>query len=132
MGKIEERRAAAFAPGHVTGIFVPDLAAPDPRARGSRGLGVVLDTGARAVVTWRPAERARVQIRDERGRALPITEEAIRHLVRPGSGSVSVVIRHELPVGQGFGMSAAGTLAATLAVARLLSLPRQRAVEVAH
>src|SRR5208282_6564450 len=120
MRGIEERRAAAFAPGHVTGIFAPDLGSSDPRGRGSRGLGVVVESGARSEAIWQPEKRSRIQVRDERGGSLPITEEAVRHLVPAGSGSVSVLVRHELPVGQGFGMSAAGTLASSLAVAHLL------------
>ncbi|MGP8071540.1 MAG: hypothetical protein ACLPZM_00190 [Thermoplasmata archaeon] len=132
MRGIEERRAAAFAPGHVTGIFVPDLTSSDPRGRGSRGLGLVLGSGARAVAVWQPGPRSRVRIRDSVGGDLPLTEEAVRHLAPPCSGSLSVVVHHELPVGQGFGMSAAGTLATSLAVAALFSLPKRRAVEVAH
>ena len=128
----EQRRAAAFAPGHVTGIFAPDLSSPDPRGRGSRGLGLVLEAGARAVATWSPSPRRRLTVRDGVGEPLPITEEALRHLGPSGPGALSVVVHHELPVGQGFGMSAAGTLAAALAVAQLHGLPRRRAVEVAH
>jgi pantoate kinase len=45
---------------------------------------------------------------------------------------VEVEIRHDLPVGQGFSMSASGALAAALAVARVWGVPRQRAIEVAH
>ncbi|MGA8664373.1 MAG: hypothetical protein WB809_04810 [Thermoplasmata archaeon] len=132
MRGFEVRRAWAFAPGHVTGIFAPDLTTTDPRGRGSRGLGVVLEAGAHSEVVWQPAKRTRIQVRDERGSPLPITEEALRHLVPAGAGAVSVFVRHDLPVGQGFGMSAAGTLASSLAAAHLFDLPRARAVEVAH
>jgi pantoate kinase len=38
----------------------------------------------------------------------------------------------DLPVSQGFGMSAAGALSAALACADLLSLPRENAVKAAH
>jgi len=39
---------------------------------------------------------------------------------------------HELPIGQGFGMSAAGALATALAVGSLAGRTRSKAVEVAH
>jgi pantoate kinase len=42
------------------------------------------------------------------------------------------MLRHELPIGQGFGLSAAGALATALATGRALDLPRARAIETAH
>ena len=132
MGSTEVRRASAFAPAHVTGLFVPDLRSSDPRGRGSRGAGLVLELGATAAAEVTPGIRARLRVVDTGGTRLPITEEAARHLVPRGAGAVTVRVRHDLPVGQGFGMSAAGTLAASLALARTLSLPEQQALEAAH
>jgi pantoate kinase len=47
-------------------------------------------------------------------------------------GTLTVRLTHELPVGQGFGMSAAGALATALAVGALSGHPRAHAVRVAH
>jgi pantoate kinase len=132
MQRTERRTAVAYAPGHLTGIFVPDLRASDPRGRGSRGAGVVLGVGARARVTSDPTAPSSVSVKNLAGAPLPISAEAVRHLTGDRSGAVSVVVEHDLPVGQGFGMSAAGTLAASLAVASLVGASRSRAVEVAH
>ncbi len=126
------RCAVAFAPGHVTGLFDPRLAATDPRARGSVGAGVVLELGAHAVARWEPRGPHRVTVRREPDGPTPISTEVARRLVRPVGGRLSVRIRHDLPVGQGFGMSAAGALATGLAVAAVTGVPRRRAVEVAH
>jgi len=123
--------AHAYAPGHVTGLFAPDLTAPDPRARGSVGAGLVLSMGATAVASDRPGPR-RVTVRDDEGRWLPISEEVARRLWTPADGTLTVTVHHDLPVGQGFGMSAAGAVATALAVARLAGVDRRRAVEVAH
>ena len=41
-------------------------------------------------------------------------------------------VTHDLPISQGFGMSAAGTLAACLATARAIGLPTEEAVSIAH
>ncbi|MGI0052782.1 MAG: hypothetical protein ACREC5_03830 [Thermoplasmata archaeon] len=124
--------ARAFAPGHVTGLFAPDTAARDPRGRGSVGGGIVLDLGARATATFASGDRRERRVRDTAGGRLPITEEVVRRLAGDRDGRISVVVRHELPVGQGFGMSAAGALAAGLAVARLLGRTPGAAVETAH
>jgi pantoate kinase len=126
------RRARAFAPGHVTGLFEPVVSARDPRARGSRGAGVVLEQGVHAEASWSPSARAGVSVTGERGLALPISTEVARRLKPAGSGRLSVQLRHELPVGQGFGMSAAGALATALAVGSLAGRPRADAIEVAH
>jgi pantoate kinase len=48
------------------------------------------------------------------------------------SGVLTVRLAHELPVGQGFGMSAAGALATALAVGSLSDGPRAHAIQVAH
>ncbi len=116
----------------MTGIFSPDLEGRDPRSRGSRGAGVVLELGAWAEARWRPEGRRRRWVREASGAPLPITEEVVRRGADGAPGALSVVVRHELPIGQGFGMSAAGALAAGLAVARLLDRPARAAVETAH
>lgn len=125
----------AFAPGHITGIFSPRLEAADPLARGSIGAGIVLDLGARARVTVQPAAPGRGELRltcNGRPAELPITERALRVLMTPGHHAVDVDVVHDLPLSQGFGMSAAGTLAASLALAEALGRPTSEAVGAAH
>ncbi len=127
------RAGRAFAPGHLTGIFrAAGDDAPDPRARGSIGVGLVLELGARAEARWEPGPRRSIAVRSRDGAPLPITQEAVRRLVGDRRGRMRVDLHHELPIGQGFGMSAAGTLAAALAVSRAIGAPRRRAIEVAH
>ncbi len=127
------RIATAYAPGHVTGVFAPDLTARDPRGRGSVGAGIVLELGVRAMARWRPGRRGTtVRVVSETRRTLPISEDVAQRLVAARPGELDVAIRHDLPIGQGFGMSAAGALATGLAVAAVLKLSRQRAIETAH
>lgn len=126
------RRAAAFAPSHVTGIFVPATGASDPRARGSLGAGLVLDVGVVADATWVPGPRTTVEVRGAAPFGYEISAEAARHLLGPARGRLSVRIDGDLPVSQGFGTSAAGALATALAVAAALRRPRARAIEIAH
>jgi pantoate kinase len=63
---------------------------------------------------------------------LPISEEVARRLLARRPGELRVTLAHELPIAQGFGMSAAGALATALAVSSATDGPRRAAVEVAH
>ncbi|MGI0131930.1 MAG: hypothetical protein ACREDK_02360 [Thermoplasmata archaeon] len=124
--------ARAFAPGHVTGIFVPARSGPDPRRHGSIGAGVVLELGVHATATWREGGPTRLSVRSDIGGRLPISRDAALRLLGPRKGTLEVVLVHELPIGQGFGMSAAGATATSLSVARVLGRPRQDATTAAH
>jgi pantoate kinase len=126
------RRARAFAPGHVTGVFRPASSGRDPRGRGSVGAGIVLELGVHAVAEFRPGGSTRFRLTSDLDRPLPISEEAGRRLVADVPGTVAVHLTHDLPVGQGFGTSASGATATALAVARVVSRPRREAIEVAH
>ena len=126
------RAARAFAPGHVTGIFRPDTAHRDPRARGSVGAGVILELGAWAEARFLPGPRSHVRVVGNGGGPWPISLDVARRLAPPTPGTLTVNVTHELPVGQGFGMSAAGALATGLAVGALSGRPRARSISVAH
>jgi pantoate kinase len=126
------RHARAFAPAHVTGIFRPSDAGRDPRARGSLGAGIVLELGVRAAASFTPSARRSVRVSSDANRPLPISEDVARRLFPPGNGTLAVELRHELPIGQGFGLSAAGATATALAVSRLFGTPRSTAFETAH
>ncbi|HEV2520383.1 MAG TPA: hypothetical protein VGX00_07185 [Thermoplasmata archaeon] len=128
----EERIASAFAPGHVTGIFAPSQGSRDPRSRGSLGAGIVLELGARAIARYRPGESPSIRLASDLAGPTPISEEVVRRLAWGRPGTLRVEVRHELPVGHGFGMSAAGALATALATAAVLRIPRRRAIAVAH
>jgi pantoate kinase len=122
----------AFAPGHVTGIFSPELAARDPRGRGSIGAGLVLDAGVYASAEWQASRHATLQLHSDMARRLPISEDVARRLLARRPGALRITLHHELPIGQGFGMSAAGALATALAVARATGESEVKAREVAH
>lgn len=126
------RTARAFAPGHITAFFAPDLLARDPRARGSVGGGIVLDAGAEALARYSPGAPRGLSVRGAVARRLPISEEVAGRLFGQRGGRLEVRVRHELPIGQGLGMSAAGTLATALATAAVLGVPTRKAIETAH
>lgn len=126
------RSVRAFAPGHVTGVFRPEPDAHDPRGRGSVGAGIVLELGAWAVARFTPGRRSRVRVLGVEPGPWPISFEVARRLAPDRPGALTVRVTHELPVGQGFGMSAAGALATALAVGALAGRDRFHAVQTAH
>ena len=119
--------AHAFAPGHVSGLFAVHDEDADVLRKGSRGAGWSVDLGATASVAKVPATRITV---DGAAAEAPVTRAALARLA-PGAG-LDVRLRLGLPVGQGFGMSAAGTLAACLAAASLLGLDPEEALAATH
>lgn len=132
MSTLPSRSATAFAPGHVTGIFQPDTTRRDPRARGSVGAGVVLELGAWAAARFAPGPRSAVRVTGNGRGPWPISEDVARRMAPAEAGTLTVRLTHELPVGQGFGMSAAGALATAFAVGTLAGRSRAQAIRVAH
>ncbi|MFO8133106.1 MAG: sugar kinase [Thermoplasmatota archaeon] len=115
----------AFAPGHVTGFF-EICPADDPMLAGSRGAGICLSRGAMATVE---RQNAKTTVSVDGVPGGPVTRDAIQRLT---DRHIAAEITLQLPQSQGFGMSAAGTLAAAIAVAELCGLPREMAVRAAH
>jgi pantoate kinase len=127
-----ETLGTAFAPGHVTGVFAPRLAARDPRARGSVGAGLVVELGARATARWRPGPDRVVVVRSGTRTPLGISREVAERVKGDRPGRLVVDIHHDLPVGQGFGMSAAGALATGQAVALAVGQRPTQVPAIAH
>ncbi|MDO9098035.1 MAG: pantoate kinase [Candidatus Methanoperedens sp.] len=107
--------AQAFAPAHISGIFVIDLK-KDPILSGSMGAGICLEDGAVTKVC--AAKETTVKINSAIAEA-PTTLTAIKLLT---SQPVLVETTLSIPIGAGFGASGAGALSATLALNEALSL----------
>lgn len=149
--QVERASAAAFSPGHITGIFEIHDADPDPLKRGSRGAGFSLSQGAITYVEIEPADSLEIKIAiDKEEQDAPVSREAIITLLKeavkdakiplnkdaPKGSKAKIRVRAwtdlHLPVSQGFGMSAAGALSTALALARCLRLGRSSALMAAH
>ncbi|HWG90847.1 MAG TPA: pantoate kinase [Candidatus Thermoplasmatota archaeon] len=145
------RHAAAFAPGHITGFFQIFDRDPEIAKRGSRGAGLCLDRGAVTLVEVAPSPTQQVEVFINKAPSeAPVTRAAIQHLLQrallegkvdlnrdaPRGERAKVHIRVHtelhLPVSQGFGMSAAGALSTSLALAKALGLGRSDAALAAH
>lgn len=151
MSEVKPARAAAFCPGHVTGLFEIHDEDPDPLRRGSRGAGFSLAQGVLAYVEVAPADSLQIEVLVDKAPAdAPVTREAITYLLReavrdgkvplnkdaPKGSKARIHVRAwcdvHLPVSQGFGMSAAGALSSALALARCLRMGRSEALRAAH
>lgn len=125
-------RAKAFCPGHVTGFF--EICRREGLlSTGSRGAGMCLTLGAisEVEITDSDAWDLKVFIDGERSDA-DVTKTALRHLLGEVKKNIEVRTSFQLPMSQGFGMSAAGALSASFAAAHMLGIDKQRAYEAAH
>jgi len=122
----------AFCPGHITGFF-EICRSDDVLSTGSRGAGICLSLGATSMVTIRDSSEQRIRTFIGGGAArAEVTREALKTLIGAEPLDVEVRTELDLPMKQGFGMSAAGSLSATIAAADMLGIPRQKAFEAAH
>lgn len=124
-------RAKAFCPGHITGLFQV-CHHEDVMTCGSRGAGLSISLGV----------ISEVELTDGTGKIdiwlnglkadAPVTQKAVRNIL--GDRPYDVMVRNELqlPVAQGFGTSAAGSVSAAWALAHLLGLPENNAYAAAH
>jgi len=126
-------KATAFAPGHVSGFFEPVYIDQNFDRSGSRGSGINISLGATSQVTVVKSTKQNFDIfLNNKMSKAPVTRLAIQYLLGNTSLDVKVNTILDLPVGQGFGMSAAGALSATYALADILDIPKEHAIKSAH
>lgn len=119
---------SSFCPGHISCIFRP-VRTGNPMTTGSLGLGIRLDLGAKATMSKRDDTELHIFINGEEADA-PVTRRAVTDMV-PDVG-LDVNIEHQLPIGQGFGTSASGTLAACLCIGDVFGFPEQLVYMSSH
>ncbi|MFH0816631.1 MAG: hypothetical protein V1934_07440 [Methanobacteriota archaeon] len=133
------RYGKAFCPGHVTGFFEICDSDSDPSRRGSRGAGFSAELGAVSHAMVEPRDHRKITVvvhglDDYVGGDVSI--RAIKHLIGERKLKVEVETDLQLPLSQGFGMSGAGALSATLAVVAAVGdeygLTREDAIKAAH
>lgn len=123
----------AFCPGHITAFFEICDEAEDPLRRGSRGAGMSISLGATSTVSVSENPTQEISIRlDGKEDPAVTTRTAIERIIGEEKLKIVVDTAHDLPIGQGFAMSAAGALSASLALCSLRGIERQKAFEAAH
>ena len=126
-------KAVAFAPGHISGFFEPVYINQDLTKTGSRGAGINVSMGAVSEVVAESATEQDFEIFvNGKGSDAPVTQLALKYLVGEKPLHVVVKTRLELPIGQGFGMSAAGALSASLVLAKIVGISNTEALKASH
>ena len=126
-------KATAFAPGHISGFFEPVYHEADITKTGSRGAGLSISLGAISDVIVESSTNQNIEIYVNGKRTNSIVIQlALKYLLRKNPIHVIVKTKLELPVGQGFGMSAASTLSATYALASITNISKSEAMKASH
>ncbi len=119
---------SVFCPGHVSCVFQP-MTSFNSMGAGSRGIGIRLNKGSTA--TAEPRDDGVVNIYLNGVQSVAHITRMVAERLAPGKG-FEIRIDNDLPVSQGFGMSAAGAIAAGLCIAELEGLSRSEAFKTAH
>lgn len=121
-------RGNGFSPGHITGFFSIHDDGNDLLMKGSRGAGVNLSMGAMTMAAVEPPEDSedrsplKLKLEVKGVNDFPVDKDLYHRVmtyILPESGAgwkVSLRVRLQLPVGQGFGMSGAGALSSAISV----------------
>jgi pantoate kinase len=125
-------KATAFAPGHISGFFEP-IYDQDLSRTGSRGAGINISLGAFSEVQAESSAKQDFEIYvNNRKSNAPVIKLALKHMLRDNPIRVVAKISLDLPVGQGFGMSAAGALSTTYALANVTDASKNDAMKASH
>jgi len=111
---MELRSVKSFAPGHISGYF-KRVDGPTVSETGSLGAGIVIDRGVTVTMEKSPSTVVFIQGNEDDGW---LVKEVLASLGVTAKVSVDAA----MPIGAGFGMSAAGLLALYHAANRLFSL----------
>ncbi|MCK4347546.1 MAG: hypothetical protein KAW47_02915 [Thermoplasmatales archaeon] len=125
-------RAVAFAPGHISGFFEP-VYNEDMAKTGSRGAGINVSLGAVSEVTVKDSKDQvfEIYINNKKSDSL-VVRFALKNLIGEKPVHVIVNTHLELPVSQGFGMSAASAVSATYALAKISNASYADALKASH
>ena len=125
-------KATAFSPGHISGFFEP-VYNQDMSRTGSRGAGINISLGAVSEVTAESSTKQsfEIYINNKKSNA-PVTNLAFRYMLGDNPLRVVVKTAMDLPIGQGFGMSAASALSATYALAKITNVSKNEAMKASH
>lgn len=125
-------KATAFAPGHISGFFEP-IYNQDISRTGSRGAGINISLGAVSEVFAEssPNQDFKIYVNNKKYND-PVTKLALKYLLGKNPICVTVKTILDLPMGQGFGMSAASAISSTYALAKVIGVSKNDAMKASH
>jgi pantoate kinase len=128
-------KVRAFCPGHISGYFKPVITG-DPATTGSLGAGVVIDQGVTVEVARSRYPEVCILRKDMKGRVIESRAGSapVESLMEKMGVTSRIVTECMLPIGAGFGLSAAALMASALALNVLhdLGLSRKECAGLAH
>ncbi|MGF7118965.1 pantoate kinase [Methanobacterium oryzae] len=130
-------KCSVFVPSHITGFF-EIIDNDNPLKKGSRGAGVVMDKGVITKVKITGGKGIKIRINGKKDpKNITITEKTLELLKKDFDlENKKIEIEHEVqvPIGAGFGTSAAFALGTSLGISNILDLPFtfNKAAQIAH
>lgn len=130
-------KSSIFVPSHITGFF-EIIDHRDPLRKGSKGAGIVLDKGVLTDVLVKDGEGVDVKINGKSDSKLSSitykTIDLIKERFQLDGKKIRISHEFQIPVGAGFGVSAACALGTSLGLVRALELPLtyNKAASIAH
>lgn len=132
---MEMTRVTAFCPGHISGYFLPVIH-EDPASSGSIGAGIVISEGVRVVAEKSTVSSVTVFQTDRSGTPVKISDSSpiLIDLLSYLQVKASIETCCHLPIGSGYGMSAAALLGTVYALNTLyrLNLSPLECTRIAH
>lgn len=119
---------SAFCPAHITCFFQP-VDSKDLKKKGSRGAGIRLDKGTHVTLERNSSDNVEI-IMDGTVSSAPISLASLREIIP--EGGFRLTISNDLPLSQGFGMSAAGAIATGLCACNCINRDVNDAYTAAH
>lgn len=131
------KKAIAYSPGHITGIFMINNEVNDPLKKGSKGAGVSIKRGVFTKVSLERSYKKKIIIKiNGKSTKAGTSEYVAKWYLDKLDKEYTVKIEHsvELPIGAGFGTSGAGALSLSYALNEIfgLELSDIEVAQVAH
>jgi pantoate kinase len=125
-------KAIAFAPGHISGFFAPKFD-KDFLKTGSRGAGINISLGAKSEVIINNSKKRDIKIFINGKKSIfPIIQTALKYLIGERKINIDIRTTLDLPLGQGFGMSAASVVSSSYALSKIMNISYYDALKASH
>ena len=125
-------KTVAFCPGHISGFFEPILDKNFSKT-GSRGAGINVNLGATSEVIVHKSNKTNINLfLNNKKSDYPLIPMAIKQLIGNNQMEITVKTNLDLPLSQGFGMSAASVLSTTYALSKIINKSFYEALKASH